>query len=321
MNRLRWLIKNPAPKDSRLVKWGDYHFGRSLTKYLLRSEQEVITEYHHDWDSQTVSDIVLVLRGKYPFQRTEANAAAFHVMWNISHPGSVTLEEYNTYDLVLVASDAWANDLRRRIDPPVYPLLQCTDTEEFYPQPSGQAHRRQGFIFVGNTREERRRSVIWGVEYGLPLQIWGRGWEHWIDPDHVVADYIDNQILGHLYSRARLTFNDHWDDMQNYGFINNRVFDALACELPIISDYHPALAKLFPEEVLFFKDRASFEGCVQKCLLAYPLVEEAARHAREMIEQKFSFKQRAASLMQWVDQIRASQSTHRSRTEQQTPGS
>jgi hypothetical protein len=51
----------------------------------------------------------------------------------------------------------------------------------------------------------------------------------------VVSDYFPNEELGELYSRSRATLNDHWADMRAYGFVNNRIFDALACGLPVIS--------------------------------------------------------------------------------------
>lgn len=297
---MKWLIKNPAPLDSRLKKWGDYHFGRCLTKYLERLGHEVVTEYDPKWNSRKKSDVVLVLRGKYPHKRTKANRNAFHVMWNISHPESVELDEYASYDMVFVASEQWASQLRERIDVPVFPLLQCTDTEEFFEQPLEEGEGRRDFIFVGNSRGVRRDGVVWALEYGIPLKIWGRLWKDFIDKRHLVGDYIDNEELGALYSRSRATLNDHWDDMKKFGFINNRIFDAIACGLPVISDYHPALHQLFPEEILYYRNREELGECLERVLLAYPEVRQRVARGKQKVVEEYSFARRARVLSDMV---------------------
>jgi hypothetical protein len=64
---MKWLIKYPAPMDSRLTKWGDYHFGRSLAKYLQRPGQEVDTDYDPQWNNDKEADVVLVLWRKHRY--------------------------------------------------------------------------------------------------------------------------------------------------------------------------------------------------------------------------------------------------------------
>ena len=43
-------------------------------------------------------------------------------------------------------------------------------------------------------------------------------------------------------------------DMLEYQFINNRIFDALACGLPVISDRCRELEEIFPDAVLYYDD-------------------------------------------------------------------
>jgi len=287
--------------DSRLKKWGDFHFGRCLTKYLRRLGHEVETDYYPEWESARKGDVVLVLRGKYPFQQVHSEKFGFRVMWNISHPSSVTLEEYESYDLVVVASEPWAKKLETKIKKLVYPLLQCTDPEEFFEKGLSDGWLRKDFIFVGNTREVKRECVIWAIAFGLPLKVWGRGWSRWIPTEYVVSQYINNEELGNLYSRSKVTLNEHWPDMKEYGFINNRIFDALACGLPVISDYHEELAKLFPKEILYYRSRRDFETCIERTLFAYSAIQEATHSAMEKVRERFSFGHRATLLSELVE--------------------
>ena len=301
---MRWLIKNPAPSDSRRTKWGDYHFGRSLSKYLVRLGHEVQTQYDPGWGEDAPCDIVLVLRGKYPFPPTAAHQGALRVMWNISHPSDVGIEEYETYDLVFVASRTWAERLQTEIETPVRPLLQCTDLEEFTPPLVEDVTGRKDIVFIGNTRDVQRPGVLWAIEYGLPVKIWGRGWDHWSAGDHVVADYYPNEDLGSRYSRSRATLNDHWDDMKEYGFINNRIFDALACDLPVISDWHDELHSIFPQGILYYRDKGEFELCVERLLLEYPQVLDETREASRMVRGEYSFIVRAEEMAAVVKEHR-----------------
>jgi rubrerythrin len=225
-------------------------------------------------------------------------------MWNMSHPDMVPIEEYVSYDLVLVASEQRSQELMPRLDRPVHSFLQCTDTEEFYERRRPVGEERRGLVFVGNTRDERREGVIWAVEEGFPLRIWGRGWDEWLPTGRVVEGYLPNETLGELYSRSRVSLNDHWPDMKQHGYINNRIFDALACGLPVVSDRHAALEELFPDEILYYSDRQELVECLERCLLAYPAVERAARRATGLVRRDFSFEERARRLLRLVCDLR-----------------
>lgn len=291
---MKWIIKNPAPSDSRRHKWGDFHFGRSLTTHLERLGHQVVTHYDPDWDVEEDADVVLLLRGKYPFP-PGTHRGALRVMWNISHPADVSLEEYATHDVVCVASNPLAERLCSSLDVPVHPLLQCTDTEEFV-LPEDDDNRR-GVVFIGNSRDVARPGVLWALEYGLPVKIWGRGWDPFNVPAETMqGDYFPNEDLGQLYAQSRVTLNDHWEDMRTFGFVNNRVFDALACGLPVISDFHEELVKLVPRGVLTHRDAREFERCVESVLLDYPVVLQAAREASTLVRERFSFTTRAQEL-------------------------
>ena len=65
---MKFIIKNPAPLGPYQRKWGDFHFGRSLTKYLERLGAEVDTHYWGEWEQSTNADAVLVLRGKHRYR-------------------------------------------------------------------------------------------------------------------------------------------------------------------------------------------------------------------------------------------------------------
>jgi|GEM_PF-4220447 len=295
---MKLIIKNPAPNDHRMKKWGDYHFGRSLSKYLTRSGIEVVTHYKSQWGKIEKGDAVLVLRGKYPYH---PDSATKNIVWVYSHPASITGRELEPYDAVCVASEYHAVELKKTVNKPIFSLLQCTDPEEF--NLSARNQERAGAIFVGNTRNIPRPCVQWAIEYGLDLRVWGRGWDEFIDTKYVMGGYISNEELGGLYQRSRFTINDHWNDMAAFGYINNRVFDALACGLPVISDHHDSLQEKFPDEILYYKNRDDFFRSLDTMQRDYDLMAEKTSSANRTVIDEFSFEKRAAQLIELINSI------------------
>ena len=293
---MKWLIKNPAPLDDRQQKWGDFHFGRSLSAALRRLGHEVETDYHPQWQNGQQSDVVLVLRGKYAFERKGPNRDALHIMWNISHPSAVTIAEYQAYDKVFIASEQRARELEQHLPGRVHPLLQCTDTEQFHVGADSGESTRRDIVFVGNTRSERRDLVIEAARAGIPVKIWGRGWRDQGLADRLVAEYIENEALGDLYRGARICLNDHWPDMVQAGFINNRIFDALACGLPVISDRHPAITRLLGDGAVVQTSGDQARQVLARVLVRYPSCLEAAHAVAETVRKEHSFDARVREL-------------------------
>lgn len=299
--RMFWAIKCPAPGDERKVKWGDYPYARSLQKYLERLGYYVVIDFREDWNCEEQADVVLVLRGKHFYIPDRRNKKCFYIMWNISHPEQVTKEEYQLYDVVCVASETYAKRLQGEITVPVVPLLQCTDTEEFFPADS-QSGEKHEYIFVGNTRGQVRQGVVWAAQEGLPVTIYGSGWGK-VLPDAkklVRGDSIEDSRLPELYRSSRVALNDHWEDMKANGFVNNRVFDALACGLPVISDGSRELQNIFPEAVLYYGNREEFKQCVKRIESEYDTIRENVKSQWEFIQTKYSFEARAKELAEIV---------------------
>ena len=294
---MKWLIKNPAPAGARMKMWGDYHFGRHLSKQLEELGQEVQSDYHGKWKGERRADVTLVLRGKHPCRE---GLSGLKVLWIISHPETVSREECAGYDLVFAASARHAGQLALQLGVPVAPLLQCADTGHFKATKKPADRPRADFVFVGNTRSAKRDCVLWAVEEGVDLKVWGRGWEGWIDERFVVAEHIDNQEVPGLYSGAKAVFNDHWPDMRRFGYVNNRIFEALACGVPVISDHQDELEELFGGAVLSYKNRGQFRECIERLLLAYPKVMERVGEVVPLIREQHSFSSRAQSLIEAV---------------------
>ena len=295
-----WVIKCPAPEDATKIRWGDYHFAVSLKKYLDRLNIFSIVDTKEDWDCEEKADVVLVLRGYCFFRPDRRNPKCLYILWNISHPDMVTDQEYQLYDAVCVSSRFYAGQLQKKLNVDVWPLLQCTDTELFYPLEEDIEKKGRDYIFVGNSRGVARKSVMWAIENGLSLHVWGSGWNA-ILKDHMdllEAPFIENREIPDLYRASRVILNDHWQDMLDYQYINNRIFDALACGIPVISDTCEELREIFPDAVLHYRNKEEFDACVRQVENNYDEIRRRVLAQSKVIKEEYSFEVRARELVE-----------------------
>lgn len=302
-----WLIKCPAPEKNK-IQWGDYHFCVSLAEALTRKGLYVEVQLYDNWLESVDPDVILVIRGirKYTFSPLDN---AFHIMWNISHPEDVNEDEYNQFDLVCVASEYYSRLLELRLHVPVIPLLQCTDTTRFYLTQEEKSITRRGLLFIGNGRKSGRLCVNWAAANGEPLKLYGNNWSSNLlnAEQFLVGDSIENTSIRNEYIRAKATLNNHWESMRAYQFINNRVFDALSCGLPVVTDEFEELKRLFPDEILYYHDKESFLERLTELNDHYELILAKVDATRELIKNKFSFDARAETLIrEWKARMKKS---------------
>jgi hypothetical protein len=119
--KLKIAIKVAALNKSVARFWGDYYFAMALLKCFKNAGHSVRVDLFSDWYSfkTKFDDVVLVLRGLREYKPRKRH---YNIMWNISHPDKVTTEEYERYNHVYVASESYANELKKNCEPG-YPLF------------------------------------------------------------------------------------------------------------------------------------------------------------------------------------------------------
>lgn len=297
---LRWGLRSPAPGGEAGEQWGDTHFLASLGAGLEALGQEVVSYRrgaHHD-PASAYDDVVLGVRGLTVIHPVPGKV---NVLWIISHPDDVHLDELVAFDLVYASSESWAAELAQRAGREVRPLLQATDARRA--NLSGPVGRGDRPVFVGGATGGRVRPIVDdALAQDVPLVVHGPQWAGKV-PEHAKGrDYIPNSELLQTYRDSGLVLADHWGDMARNGFLANRLFDAVAAGARVVSDPVDGL-EIFEGAVLAYH---SVEELAELCSPAgrerFPDDETMAQITARIFEEH-SFEARAATLLHDVQEI------------------
>ena len=301
---LRWAVNIAAHGGPVGSQWGDTHFAEALAAALTRLGQQPVILRHdsHRHPVRHLCDVSLTLRG---LDRVVPQPGAVNVLWVISHPDLVSDAEIAEHNVVAAASSAWSRRTARRLDRPVHTLLQATDPGRF--RPAAEPAAAYEALFVGGRPRARPRPVVTAaLAAGAPLAVFGPGWGDELPAGVLRGDYLPNDQLPQAYRSSRVVLNDHWPDMAAHGFINNRLFDAVATGARVVSDRVDGIEELFGDAVRTFADPAELGRLLgPEHATAFP--DRAQRLlVAERIRREHTFDARAAQLLDLVTaQLRA----------------
>lgn len=293
-------ICGAMPDDESKKYWGDQHFAVGMKKEFEKLGYKANVLPRDRWYDQSRAGYVIVLRGKNPYYRPMGDNRKY-IMWNISHPDDVTIDEYNSYDYVFFASQKMHDELASKLHVPSGVAQQCVDDSAMVYE---EGHDKQyELLFVGNSRHVFRPILKDLIPTEHKLTVYGRHWEKFPVQDYVVSDYMDNSKVGQAYHDAKILLNDHWDDMRENGIISNRIFDALAVGAFIISDDIPEIHELFGDNVVTYHGREDLKEKID-----YYLKHEEERDAKAKAGQKIAlnghtFRDRIAVMVKVIREM------------------
>lgn len=256
-------IKISCPNLKESAEWGDYHFACSMKRAFERKGIVCHVDCMDAWytPESSLATTIIVLRGLKAYK---PDPKQLNFMWNISHPDKISLDEYQLYDHIFIASKKHTDTIRKKVNRPVTCLLQCTDHELF--NLNVKKETSYPVLFVGNSRDVFRPIIKAAISENLPLAVFGTRWNQFIPEHYIKGQNIDNKKLAGFYAAAGVVLNDHWESMAKHGFISNRLFDAVASGAYVISDYVEGIEEIFSTTVYIKSDSETINSLIIKDL-------------------------------------------------------
>lgn len=300
LNRPRIALKIGSPDKATAQLWGDTHFAAALAAALRRHGAIPSIHLHADWEapSSQCVDVAVHIRGLGTYVPKPSHK---NILWIISHPEQVSVAECNSYDLVLVASEVFAEQLRGEVRVPVEVMYQATDPDRFSPSPDPELATE--LLFAGNSRGQQRMAVEAALAIDAPLKVFGQGWDEALPPGVLAGSHFPNERLGSLYSSADVSLNDHWPEMARQGFISNRVFDIVASGGLVFSDPVAGLDRVFGELIPTFCSPEQLRRLLDSRRADPAQFEARMIAAREIVLRDHTFDNRARRFMEIIDEL------------------
>ena len=282
---MNFFFKIGVPSWKEAEYWGDFHLVKAMGKELEKRGHHFKIQILPEWkgSADSLSDITIHVKG---LSRYKPKRGPMNIMWLISHPDKVKIRELKRYDLILVASRPFARWLQEKIDIPVQTLLQFADSGLMYPEPEPDSACQ--LLFLGNSRLVRRQIIDDLLPSEFDLHVWGSDWEGIIPGRYIKGRYFPYENARKLYSNACIVLNDHWEDMRNHGFINNRIFDALACRAFVLSDRCEDLDNLLPGGVITYHGKRDLHEKIRHFLSHESERKKTASHGYKMVSEQHS---------------------------------
>lgn len=238
---LNFAIKLPVPRPRVQNRWGDFHFGVALQTALQRAGHRARVQTRKHWHVvETPDEIDIVLKGGANYTPVPDRRTLF---WLISKTG-LTEEEIAGGDHFFVAGKPALDGVASHVGKNRTSLLpQAFDPASMAPPETVAA--RGSAVFVGLARGGNRQMVRFALDTNSGIRLWGNGWEDTEARDFLVGERLANKELPEVYRSASAVLNDHTRAMRSAGIPSNRIFDALACATPVITDD----VGWFPEDI------------------------------------------------------------------------
>ena len=283
------IIKSTTNRGD--VHVGDYWIAEDLAEGFRNIGKKVGVDYRGEYHNQHDEDpkLSVYMRGytKFyaPFDKGINVLYCYYPMFynsasavkkdknTLNHkknmPKDASLDDdWQNYDMIAVASSSYAKKLNDMGIKAIY-VPQFTNTQKFYPNPDKELET--DILFVGSNWHDRT-SLRYAIESGYYVAVYGYNWEGIVPYEMYRGNYIENDELNRYYSSAKIVLNDHRPDMKEFGFVNNRIYDATASGAMVISDYMKEIEDTFGDAIPMYKNKEEL-----KELLDYYLTHEDER--------------------------------------------
>lgn len=261
-NHVSLLIAAPNLKEDDGKKWGDYFYAKSLGEELEKKGYTFSIIPMEEWYShKNNGEYVLYIMGLHGYRTHKKQK---NLLWML-YPCVEDKKDndYKTYQHIFVASPHYSKLLQNKYGAKVSVLYQAFDAkQQFVPSVENFKHN---LLFVGNTRNEFRRTIRYTSLKNIEVDIIGCGWERYVKEDHIKMQYINNEQLLEEYNASKVVLNDHFPLMKRLGFFNNRIFDVLAAKTLLVTDYLPGIEdQPFAECICYYKTKEELYDILQK---------------------------------------------------------
>lgn len=132
---------------------------------------------------------------------------------------------------------------------------------------------------------------------------WGSSSEEWIQT--AWKGLLPRNEIASAYNSAEVVIASTIFQQAQFGMINNRIFEALACGSLVISDYFEALNEMFGNLIFFAQTSGEFKSHLRNILSSRSNYTHLRHRARELIMSYHTWNHRIISLFDFYSRLKS----------------
>jgi GT2 family glycosyltransferase/spore maturation protein CgeB/SAM-dependent methyltransferase len=286
-------------EDDPTAGWGDWYTAHELGEALSRLGWEVVyAERLKDRWYELADDVNLVISLLDGFDIRRAPAGAVTIAW-IRNWLERWMERpwFGHFDEVAVSSTPAAEYVDEQLGyrPLVLPL--ATNPERFVPGPATPTFASD-FTFTGNHWGQNRKLLDdLLLRPDERFMIFGKGWDSSPRAQRYWRGHLEYDQLPLAYQSASVVLDDTAGPTLPFGFVNARVFDALAAGALVITDNVAGSGDLFDGELPAYRDRSDLRALMDEYTQDPRRREALAKRLREKVLAAHTYDHRARAFL------------------------
>lgn len=285
---------------------GDYFTALEFGEGLKKIGWDVTFLAHRDkgywYDVPSDVDVLISLLDRYdPRRIRSSNKYLIKVAWPrnwfdrwVFHPG------FSDYNLVFAPSRTAQDYINRNSDKTSHLLPLATNPEKFNNNIPMNSEFICDYCFTGNYWNDPRDIIEMLEPEKIPYKfnLYGKNWEKISRFRKYYHGFVKYNKLPEVYSSTKIVIDDANRVTKDYGSVNSRVFDALACGVLVITNGERGAEEIFNGKLPVYTSKEELNYLLVHYLDDEEMRIDKIKDLQNIVLEKHTYLNRAETLKQ-----------------------
>jgi hypothetical protein len=289
---------------------GDYftalEFGEALKNF--NCEISFLSQNNPKYWYEVPADVDILISLLYRFDPRRircSNKSLIKIAWPrnwfdrwVSHPG------FSDYNLIFTPSKTAMEYVKENSDKNPYLFPLATNPERFNGNVPKQNEYISDYCFTGSYWNDPRdiMEMLEPTEIPFKFKLYGKNWEKNNKFKKYYQGFINYSNLPKVYSSTKIVIDDANRATKDYGSVNSRVYDAIACGALVLTNGQKGSKETFNNKLPVFKSKKELTYLINYYLSNNHKRMDKVKELQKIVFENHTYKDRAKSLKHILEQ-------------------
>lgn len=216
----------------------------------------------------------------------------------VSHPS------FSDYNLILAPSKTALEYIKEKSGKNPYLFPIATNPERFNEKIPIETEYISDYCFTGSYWKDPRdiMEMLEPKEIPYKFKLYGKNWEKNEKFREYYQGFINYSNLPKVYSSTKIVIDDANRATKNYGAVNSRVYDAIACGALVLTNGEMGSKETFNDKLPVFKSKKELTHLINYYLLNNSERKDKVKELQKIVIENHTYQKRANTLKQILEQ-------------------